>query len=351
MSLNVGVIGLGFGGQVLIPAIRRVRGLKLSAIAASTAAGAEIAAKRLGVGQSTGDWRELADDPNLDALVIAVPPDLQAVIAARAARNSKAIFCEKPLAPTARAAQALAASAQKRRLSTAVDFEFPELKTWSKAGALLRSGAIGELRDLQITWNVQTYAVRHDLNSWKTSAKRGGGALNAFASHIFHGIELYAGRIDRIYARLTRANGLRRARGETAANLILKTRSGVTVSANVVTHAPGEPLHRWLFVGSKGTLILENHSKDYMNGFFLSICKDGSVPLRLIEQGVDTDRAPSSSREDGRIAPAAKLMGRWAAAVRNGKPCSPGFAEGARVQALIEAARHSAASGREISCG
>lgn len=325
----------------------------MTAVACSTVSKARDAAARLGVRRSTGDWRDLADDPAIDALVIAVPADLQVRIAERALRSSKHLFCEKPLAPEARAAAALARLAKTRRSVTAVDLEFPELKTWSKTRTLLNGGAIGSLRELQVVWNVETYSVRHDLDSWKTSPERGGGALNAFASHTFHYVEQFAGPLDRICARLTRATGLRRARGETGAALVMRTRTGIPVTANVVTHAPGDPLHRLTFIGSKGRLTLENSGSDYMNGFCLTLQKNGSAPRRAAAEvrSAAGRRAGGTLSLDGRIAPAARLLGRWAEAAAGRKPFSPDFASGARVQTLIAAARRSNALGKEVDCG
>jgi predicted dehydrogenase len=51
---------------------------------------------------------------------------------------------------------------------------------------------------------------------------------------------------------------------------------------------------------------------------------------------------------DSRIAPVSQLVHRFLDACENGGMPSPGFAEGARVQYLIDAAQRSHASGRWI---
>jgi predicted dehydrogenase len=51
---------------------------------------------------------------------------------------------------------------------------------------------------------------------------------------------------------------------------------------------------------------------------------------------------------DGRIAPVSRLVKLFLDAIENGNAATPGFAEGHRVQALIDAARRSHQSGKWI---
>lgn len=344
MTLAVGLVGLGYGEKVLLPALRRVPGVQVNSVACAHPEKARDAARRLSIPRSAAAWRELVDDPGVGAVVLAVPPALQAAIARRAVLAGKPVFCEKPLAPTVREADALAALAAKRRVVTAVDFEFPEISAWKAARSLLDQGAIGRLRELQIVWNVETYAVKHDLHSWKTDPKAGGGALNNFVSHSFHYIEFWAGRIRRIACRLDRALGLKRVKGETGAAIWAETKSGASVRAVVTTHAPGEALHQLTLIGSGGRLVLENRGSDYAAGFTLTRHLASGKIEKIHLKG------PVLS-EDGRIAPAAEVAGRWAAAIRNGGACQPGFAEGARAQRLIEAARRADKLKKWVTCG
>lgn len=344
MTLAVGLVGLGYGENVLLPALRRVPGVHVTSVACAHPEKARDAARRLGIPRSAAAWRELVDDPGVGAVVLAVPPVLQAAIARRAILAGKPVFCEKPLAPNVRMADALAALAAKRRVVTAVDFEFPEIGAWKAARALLDQGAIGRLRELQVVWNVETYAVKQDLRSWKTDPKAGGGVLNNFASHSFHYIEFWAGRIRRIACRLGRASGLKRIQGETGAAIWAETNSGEAVSAVVTTHAPGEASHQLTLIGSGGRLVLENRGSDYAAGFTLTRHLASGKTEKIHLKG-------PVLREDGRIAPAAEIAGRWAAAVRSGGACQPGFAEGARAQRLIEAARRAAKTEKWVACG
>ena len=57
---------------------------------------------------------------------------------------------------------------------------------------ILDSGALGRLRHVVVTWNVENQATRLRLKSWKTRAGEGGGGLlGNFVSHCFHYLEWF----------------------------------------------------------------------------------------------------------------------------------------------------------------
>ena len=83
-----------------------------------------------------------------------------------------------------------------------IDFEFPELPAWQRAKALIDEGAIGTLRHVVVTWQVENYATRMRLKSWKTNGDDGGGVLGNFVSHCFHYLEYFCGPLANLSAQL-----------------------------------------------------------------------------------------------------------------------------------------------------
>ena len=83
-DLNIGLIGSGFMGRTHADAFRRVAIFypdlparpRLQIIAERNTAMASAAAARLGFERSTGDWRELVNDPRIDLVDIASPNNL-----------------------------------------------------------------------------------------------------------------------------------------------------------------------------------------------------------------------------------------------------------------------------------
>ncbi|MGA7937615.1 MAG: Gfo/Idh/MocA family oxidoreductase, partial [Kovacikia sp.] len=235
-KIQVGVVGIGFGQQVHVPAFQLDDRCQVRALCASTVERAAEVAKRLQVDRALGSWQELVADPTIAAISIATPPAAQEEIAIAALSQGKAVFCEKPLTRSLEAAQKLASLAQRAGVANMVDFEFPEIDEWQRAKAILDQGGIGNLRHIAVSWNVETYANRMGLSSWKTRMEDGGGTLYSFVSHIFYYLEWFAGPIRRLVCSLFRPPGDSRS-GDTLATLSLELESGVAASLSISSHS------------------------------------------------------------------------------------------------------------------
>ncbi|HEV8539116.1 MAG TPA: Gfo/Idh/MocA family oxidoreductase, partial [Bacteroidota bacterium] len=302
---------------------------------------ATAAAKDLGISVAFDDWTAVIDDPNIDAVTIATPPSVQPEIAIAALTHRKHVFCEKPLALSFEAAQRMAATADREGFANMVDFEFPEIEPWKCAKQMLDDGELGALNHISISWNVQTYANKNRLSSWKTNANEGGGALFSFVSHCFYYLEWFVGPAKRISTRLFSAPDDKRA-VDTLAVVWFEMESGLPVSLNVSTDALFGGGHRIEFYGADGTLILENRTSDYARGFRLLHGRRISDRLEEVQTAVS---ARNSTNGDGRTGSVARIVGRFVDWIETGVPSSPSFREGARVQLLLEAARRSHDSG------
>jgi predicted dehydrogenase len=102
--------------------------------------------------------------------------------------------------------------------------------------------------------------------------------------------------------------------------------------------------HRIELYGEDGTLVLANPTADYFRGFTLRHARRSDDRWQVETFAPETGDLSA----DSRVAPVAQLVHRFLDACENGGMPSPGFAEGARVQYLIDAAQRSHASGRWI---
>jgi predicted dehydrogenase/threonine dehydrogenase-like Zn-dependent dehydrogenase len=97
--VGIGVIGGGlFAQTALLPALRRLPGVRLRGIATASGTSARHVGDRLGFEFCTTDYRKVLEDEHVDAVVIATRHDLHASLAAAALAASKHVFVEKPLA-------------------------------------------------------------------------------------------------------------------------------------------------------------------------------------------------------------------------------------------------------------
>jgi predicted dehydrogenase len=339
--IAVGVVGSNYGRTVLIPAFRHDPRCEVIALAGADAARTTGLARDVNVARAFGGWRELVEDRHVEAVAIAVPPDLQPAVAQRALELGKPVFLEKPLAADLPGAQLILESARKSERPTVIDFNFPELPSWQSAKTLLDGGAIGRLQNVVATWNFENRATRLRLESWKTRSTGGGGLLGNFVSHCFHYLEWLCGPISGLSGRVFALPGWN---GDGSIALALAFASGAGASLQVSCASFLGSGHRIELYGEGGTLVLSNPTADYFRGFELMLGRRTDDALKPIA----FENADGPPSVDSRIAPARRLVRRFLDACESGGVPSPGVAEGYRVQCLIEAALRAHASGRWI---
>ena len=208
-DLNIGLIGSGFMGRTHADAFRRVAIFypdlparpRLQIIAERNTAMASAAAARLGFERSTGDWRELVNDPRIDLVDIASPNNLHREMAIAAIGAGKHVYCEKPLAVTVAEAEEMAAAAKASRGKTMVAFNNVKTPAAMFAKKLIDDGAIG--RPIRFRgWFDQGFYSDPELPwSWRTSrSEAGSGALGDLGSHTISVAQYLIGDFDSVIA-------------------------------------------------------------------------------------------------------------------------------------------------------
>jgi len=94
---------------------------------------------------TTSDFRDLLQNPKIDAIAIATPVHSHFDLALAALKAGKHVFVEKPLAPTADQVRRLIDEADKRNLILMVDHTFLYTPAVQKIRSLLQEGALGEI--------------------------------------------------------------------------------------------------------------------------------------------------------------------------------------------------------------
>ena len=338
--VRVGIIGARFAANVHAPAFRLDGRCELTGIASADPDSAARAAAHLGHITVHHNWRQLIEDDATDAVTIAVPPLYQPQIAIAALACGKPVFAEKPPAVTATLAQQMCDAAATAGVANMVDFAFVGIPCWNQARSRIEAGAIGRLRHIAVTWNVETRANVFGDHNWKTLRSQGGGTLFNFVSHVFHYLEWFGGPLAGLVVRhFSPADDSQDS--DTFVVLAAAFRSGAAASASVSTAAFMGSGHRLEFYGEEGTLVLENPTSSYMRGFTLREASRRDAVWRQVET-VD----PLEGREsDDRVGPVSRLAGRFLDWITGSQEAHPNFVDGLRVQRLLEAAQDSQSSG------
>ena len=346
-KIGVGIVGIGFGQHVLLPAFAQDPRCQVTAICASNDQRAMAVAKKNAIQSPYGDWRKLIDSATVNAIAIATPPALQSEIVTAAMAAGKPVFCEKPLATSLAKASSVAAAAKLAGLANMVDFEFPEISVWQECKRILTAGGVGRVRHFTVNWNVETYVVRERLNSWKTQRRLGGGTLNLFVSHVFHYLEWFFGPITELCCQMfvTTPGAAQQDLSETLVNLSCTTADHVSGTVTVSTDAFLGTGHSLEVYGEEGTVLLRNETPDYIKGFRLLQGTRAAMKLN------ELSATESTSSQDGRLIAVGKLVRRFIDWVESGRPEGPDFQDGLRVQQLLDCAVRSNESGQKVNCG
>lgn len=99
--LSIGLIGAGnFAQDVLLPALKRHKDVRLRGVVTASGLSARSAAERFGFAYTAAEPAEILADPEIAAVVIATRHDTHARLVVQALKAGKSVFVEKPLALT-----------------------------------------------------------------------------------------------------------------------------------------------------------------------------------------------------------------------------------------------------------
>ncbi len=178
--LRLGVIGAGLFAQgVLLPLVRRLRGVEITAVATASGISARGVAERYGARFCTADYREIVKHADIDAVLIATRHNLHAAITCEALAAGKHVFVEKPLAVTEielrRVLEAFQSAEQQTKTGRAPILMVGYNRRFSPYALLLRDALKRAAQPLYAAYRVNAGAVPRD--SWVQDPESGGGRI------------------------------------------------------------------------------------------------------------------------------------------------------------------------------
>ncbi len=149
-KLKMGLIGAGWYGMVDVKAALGTGGVEMIATCDVDSQHLQDSADQIeklqGVRPKTfKDYRQLLELPDLQAVIIATPPQWHALPFLAALERGLDIYAEKPLAYDIREGQAMVAAAQKTRQIVQVGFQRRQSNAIQQAKDAIQSGKIGRV--------------------------------------------------------------------------------------------------------------------------------------------------------------------------------------------------------------
>jgi predicted dehydrogenase len=183
--VRIGIVGCGRAATSLhVPAIARVRGATIVALADPDAARLEHLGSRCPGAAAFESYHRLLQDERVTLVAVCVPATLHAEVAIAAMRARKHVFIEKPLALTLEDCNRIvleAMEAESSGIRSAVGFNLRSHRLLRQAREAIRSGELGEVELLRSLWTADwSGAIRP---SWHADPAQGGGALLEIGAH------------------------------------------------------------------------------------------------------------------------------------------------------------------------
>jgi predicted dehydrogenase len=187
MQPHAAIVGPGFVGRAHLEALRRL-GIPVQGILASTPERSGAAAESLQLPHSYKSLDEIAADTSVQVVHLCTPNNLHFQEASQLLRAGKHVLCEKPLALDSRESSVLVSLLKDTGLVGAVTYNLRYYPLCHEARALIRKGAIGQVKLIHGSFLQDWLLFPTDWN-WRLEAKLG-GELRAVSDIGTHWLDL-----------------------------------------------------------------------------------------------------------------------------------------------------------------
>ncbi len=253
-TIHFGMIGAGSVTEnKSAPALQKVPGSSLDFVMRRDREKLADYARRHGVQKFSTQYEDILEDPDIDAVYIATPPDSHAFYTLQAARHGKAVYVEKPMARTAREAQSIVQACRDAGVKLFVAYYRRAQPRFLKAKELIQSGALGEVRSFQYLYACPV-PQEDPARPWLLSReKAGGGLLYDIGSHMIDSIIFLLGEPMEVIGRST--NLSRALDTDDISSALFRFASGVQGTVQLSFNA-AQTIDRLWVSGSRGSLAL-----------------------------------------------------------------------------------------------
>ncbi|MEV5835439.1 Gfo/Idh/MocA family oxidoreductase [Nocardia sp. NPDC052112] len=207
-SIRVGIIGAspdrGWAARAHVPALRALEDFRITAVGTSRTESAQRAARLFGATHAFTDPRRLAEDPEVDLVVITVKVPAHAELIRLALAAGKHVYCEWPLALTTAEAESLTELAEDAGVRHVVGLQTRYAPAIARARRLLAEGFVGNVVSATV------YSARHlgagtqipDWAAYTLDQTNGAGIVEVVGGHTLDAVAHLIGDFTDLSARL-----------------------------------------------------------------------------------------------------------------------------------------------------
>lgn len=260
-TIRWGMIGAGDVAEVKSgPGFQKAKNSALVAVMRRNGPLAQDYAERHGIPRWYDDAQALINDPEVDAVYIATPPHVHKQYTLMCAAASKPVYVEKPMALTFAECQAMIEGCRAAGVSLWVAYYRRTLPRFVKIKELLESGAIGQVRSVNVALykpESQELFPPNDL-PWRVVPQySGGGIFVDMGAHTLDFLDYVLGPIRAVSGLAVNQSSLYSAEDHVAASFVFE--SGV-IGAGVWCFSSYQNLDQTEIVGTKGKITFASFS-------------------------------------------------------------------------------------------
>lgn len=185
--MKLALLGYGFMGGAHLAAIQRIEGVEVAAVATRTRPSADAPTKG-NLDLKSGplprsvrwvpDWREVLDDPAIDAVDVCLPTDLHREVVLAAFEAGKHVLCEKPMALNTADCDVMMQAAQTSGRTFMVGQVLRFMSPYNYAAEF-----VAKHRESMTACTLQRSTGFPQWGGWLTDSTRSGGAILDLLSH------------------------------------------------------------------------------------------------------------------------------------------------------------------------
>jgi predicted dehydrogenase len=183
--------------EAILEGARHSERTAVVAVASRNQARADAYARERGIERAHGSYQALLDDPDVDVVYNSLPNSLHVEWTIRALEAGKHVLCEKPLDRRVAPVELAFDTAERSGRLLMEAFMYRHHPQTQKAAALVRNGAIGQLRQLRsrLSWTLE------DATDVRLFPELDGGALMDLGCYCISMQRLLAGEPQLVFGR------------------------------------------------------------------------------------------------------------------------------------------------------
>lgn len=259
-KINLGIIGCGIAARELhLPALRKLSNkFNIVAVCNHTEKKAIEFSKLIGNVPYYLDYKDLLNNPNVEAVDIALPIELNYKVAIDSINKNKNVFLEKPLAANLNDAKKLVSASQSKNVVCFLAENFRYDKLYLETKKLIENNTIGKV--YSVVWNVfnnLSLKDKYAQTKWRQNNKYPGGFIFDGGVHNVAALRMLFGNIKSGYAikkSITPEIGT-----DDTFSFIFEFENSINGVLNIYFSVRGFSKNEFYIFGNKGTIIVSNN--------------------------------------------------------------------------------------------